>query len=835
MRVNHHRPIRLCISGRLTLTVVGAVAGLMLVAGPASAITLDPSPDPLPGSSFQGGDGDQDDAGQLLDWQALAADGGVAHSPDPDEADSAFKGGSKENKPGDWDLTTEKGGVNPSKANILDTWSAVDQLGGETFLHLAFRRASADGTTYLAFELNQASRLWNNGRAKVPCRTTGDVLIAYEPQGREVTVEIQRWTTTEADPATGCAASGKLETVKSLDASTQAQGALNQEQIASYLPGAGPGTIPSGEFGEASLNLAEVLGEAFGDDCLSFGSVWMHSRSSDSDSSNMQDYVEPSSLPVRTCTAAGRKFFDADADGVRDEGERGIPRFLVWADYNDDGVRQDDEPFSITDVRGRYVIYDIEPPDGTYSLRESLMAPRSRTRGVASDWICSFPNDQVGGGTGSAPNGRFPCAWGSIDVETTPNATGRDFGNWFPTQLTLEKELEPAGDPGRFDLLVDGEVVEPGAGDGASRTLKMPPGTYDVSEVAVPPTDAADYSSTTTCRRLVRRAGEVVPGTAFEDLVLKAGQRAVCTFRNVRPGEPAIAIAKTGPTFAKAGDTLRYGLLVTNPGDIPFPASAVEVDDPDCENPPRLVRKRDGAGPDGSPSTLDPGDGWTYRCVNSIPSGGSDCKPARVENTASVTVDIDGTAVADADSTDTIVLCPGKPRPPIPVPPSGGPSNMLVPPGPRPPDAGDPGKVSFDFNGADRCISGRVPRLEIAGTRIESVEVYVDGRLVRDVSTQAPKTNVTPRIKLDPGRHRITVRIDFQPGSGTPPVTLKGTVRVCRPFEPPQGPSVAEPCRTSQLRCRLGIDSRDPTIRTTTRSAVSSSPERPGRDAARGT
>ena len=87
--------------------------------------------------------------------------------------------------PGDWDLTTEAGGVNPGRSNIRDA-SAVAQRGANTFLYLGFTREDSTGTTFLTFELNHDERLWNNGKARIPCRATGDVLISYEPLGNDV-------------------------------------------------------------------------------------------------------------------------------------------------------------------------------------------------------------------------------------------------------------------------------------------------------------------------------------------------------------------------------------------------------------------------------------------------------------------------------------------------------------------------------------------------------------------------------------------------------------------------------------------------------------------------
>ena len=103
----------------------------MLAAAPAGATPLPPTPNPLPGSSFQGADGDQDDAFPRIDWQALQGAGVVRHSPDPNAQDDAFKGGSQEDEPGGWDFDVEPGGVNPGQDNIRDAWSAVRPPDGE--------------------------------------------------------------------------------------------------------------------------------------------------------------------------------------------------------------------------------------------------------------------------------------------------------------------------------------------------------------------------------------------------------------------------------------------------------------------------------------------------------------------------------------------------------------------------------------------------------------------------------------------------------------------------------------------------------------------------------
>ena len=119
--------------------------------------------------------------------------------------------------------------------------------------------------------------------------------------------------------------------------------------ITARLPGAYSGTIPTYHFGEAALNINRFLQEAVDDPCVSFGSMWMHSRSSTSESSNMQDDVAPQALTLRTCAASGMKFHDRNANGRRDAGEPGLPRWMICPDYDNDGARDADEPFGITD------------------------------------------------------------------------------------------------------------------------------------------------------------------------------------------------------------------------------------------------------------------------------------------------------------------------------------------------------------------------------------------------------------------------------------------------------------------------------------------------------
>src|SRR5215210_7712492 len=201
----------------------------------AGAAPLTPTDDPLSGSSFQGGDGDQLDENGLLDWDGVH--GRVVHNEDPNKEDTAFAGGTKEGDPANWILTTEAGGVSPGKANVRDAWSVVDQPGGRTFLYLAFDRAAADGDTFLSFELNQSGRTWvNDEKTRIPCRRDGDVLVSYEISGNTREVFLRRWRTGVTDPQSGCDRTGTIQPLTSVRAGVEAQGALNAAAIANRLP-----------------------------------------------------------------------------------------------------------------------------------------------------------------------------------------------------------------------------------------------------------------------------------------------------------------------------------------------------------------------------------------------------------------------------------------------------------------------------------------------------------------------------------------------------------------------------------------------------------------------
>ncbi|MFL5863392.1 MAG: hypothetical protein ACJ780_21900 [Solirubrobacteraceae bacterium] len=316
-------PRRLHVKGWAGMRRGWGVALLLLVASvlsfgawTASAKRVRVTDSPLPGSRFLGGNGVQANpapGNRNFDWQGLQARHQVLHtadcppgvaSPCPAASDNIFAGGSKDDAPGEWSLTFQtNGGANPADANILDFYRAFHHGAGPPFLYLAFTREASTGTVFITFELNQVAETWNNGHADIPCRTTGDILIAFAPHGNVLdNIQVEEWITTAAARTSGCAARGGFETVPFTPNNLQA--AFNDASIHNYLEPFSATAIDEGNFAEAAINLKSLLaGDQEG--CSRFASVWMYSQSSSAgEPSQMKDYVAPTPWLVRTCKAS---------------------------------------------------------------------------------------------------------------------------------------------------------------------------------------------------------------------------------------------------------------------------------------------------------------------------------------------------------------------------------------------------------------------------------------------------------------------------------------------------------------------------------------------------
>ena len=273
--------------GRRLLVAAMAVTGALALAVPGFAAHPEAS---LPGSNFEldiDANLKVDDPVPSIDWAS------VSDSRQPDLAtgrnDDSYAGGTKEDDacPG-----TTTGSIPNNKSDLLTFGAYVSDPPGldPGYLHVFWSRVNEpSGTTLMDFELNQSSTDCGNGVN--PVRTEGDLLIEYriEQGGATAAIKVREWTGTawgEAVDLTG----------------TQAAGTINN----SAIPAADSdglittGSISPRTFGEASLDLDFIFDEGT---CESFGSAFLKSRASDSFTSQLKDFIEPTPVDIQNCGA----------------------------------------------------------------------------------------------------------------------------------------------------------------------------------------------------------------------------------------------------------------------------------------------------------------------------------------------------------------------------------------------------------------------------------------------------------------------------------------------------------------------------------------------------
>ena len=86
------------------------------------------------------------------------------------------------------------------------------------------------------------------------------------------------------------------------------------------------------------------------------------------------------------------------------------------------------------------------------------------------------------------------------------------------------------------------------------------------------------------------------------------------------------------------------------------------------------------------------------------------------------------------------------------------------------------------------CIA-RASQIQLTGERMSTIRVSVDGRRLGTREIRLLQRRVLPLNRIfSPGRHRLTIRVTFEPGSATAPTTLTRTIIVCD--RAPQAPRV---------------------------------------------
>lgn len=225
---------------------------------------------------------------------------GVSEIRQPDQAtgstDDSFGTGTKE----DTAVPSVIDGSIPNNKSDLKNFGVYFEDGAQgRYLHLFWHRVQEpSGTTNMDFEFNQSQVLSTNGIT--PVRTAGDLLIQYDLSqgGVNPVLHLSRWLT--AGPTSGCEASNKLPCWSDKTPLTgDSVGSINTGSIAAAAAD-GLGAISPRTFGEATVDFDAIVPGA---GCNAFAYAYLKSRSSDSFTAAVKDFIAPVNPGLNTCGA----------------------------------------------------------------------------------------------------------------------------------------------------------------------------------------------------------------------------------------------------------------------------------------------------------------------------------------------------------------------------------------------------------------------------------------------------------------------------------------------------------------------------------------------------
>lgn len=221
------------------------------------------------------------------------------------QRDDSFGNGTKE----DSTVPSVVTGAIPNNKSDLIRYYVSSEVSSTTLnniLYLAWERVQdPTGTTNMDFEFNRSRTPSANGIT--PVRTQGDLLISYDLAngGTQPTIGYRVWLT-RADAAIGpCQASTAYpcwSTVRLLD-NAKFEGSINTSSIVDpiFIGSSGNRTLGARTFGEAALDLTAsgILPQS--GSCFTYGSVYLKSRSSDSFTAAIKDFIAPMNVAVSNC------------------------------------------------------------------------------------------------------------------------------------------------------------------------------------------------------------------------------------------------------------------------------------------------------------------------------------------------------------------------------------------------------------------------------------------------------------------------------------------------------------------------------------------------------
>jgi Prealbumin-like fold domain len=503
---------------------LGAVAAGLIFVLAASTASLpgsnfeieDSSPATLPGANLK-----VDGSPPALDWANVAEE----RQPDsPSGAqDESFGQGTKEDTAVP---VVVDGSIPPQKSDLLNFGVYLEENAAGRFLNLFWHRVQEpNGTTNMDFEFNKSKVISSNGYT--PVRTSGDVLIQYDLSrgGTNPTLWLSRWIDgSEGGTAADCEQNNSLpcwDEKENLTAAGDATGSINNQPIPA-LESDGLGLISARTFGEAQVDLNALTG-GNGPQCAVFGSAYLKSRSSDSFTSELKDFIPPEALDIDQCANV---IIRKETDPASDPAE-------VQFSYT---KNIDTSPASAATFvlgHGQNQSYDNVLLGDDYTVVEDGLEP---------GW--DFVNIDCSASSGVTPE--IVGAQITFDIDNANDVLDCTYHNRARGTIIVEKITDDG--QGAFSFTSNSlspspfvlTTTAPGAAGKDSETFSnLVPGSYDVAE-----TVPAGWN-------LVSSSCD--DGSLPSAIGLAAGETVTCTFHDARE-RGAILIQKTRKHAAAPGE-----------------------------------------------------------------------------------------------------------------------------------------------------------------------------------------------------------------------------------------------------------------------------------------
>jgi hypothetical protein len=405
-----------------------------------------------------------DGASPAIDWlvggTGTALRTGVLTKPDKDtgSGDDSFGQGSKEDTAVP---TVVDGSIPPNKSDLKTFGLYKETAGNKSYLNLFWTRVQdPSGTTNMDFEFNKKQAKAGEGNGITPLRSVGDLLITYDLSngGVNATMSIRRWTGSAWGPAASLAG-------------TEALGTINSSAVNAADSG-GLGSLSVRTFGEASIDLSRVFRAGA---CESFGSAFLKSRSSDTFSSAMKDFIAPMNIRLSNCGSIEiTKVDDASSalSGAQFTLYKDVAPLGGTAAGTEDKTAANTVGTCTTGADGKCSFTDIQI--GKYWVVETVTPANHNT--AADQYVDITAGDQVVPLTFVNP--RQP---GTINVHKQDDAGGALNGAVF----TLYADVAPfGGTRGVGDTVSLGTCTTSGAGDCSFTSVQL--GQYWVVETTTP-------------------------------------------------------------------------------------------------------------------------------------------------------------------------------------------------------------------------------------------------------------------------------------------------------------------------------------------------------------